>query len=99
MSAWLAAGVWSAGLAQGPLATKINVTPVAVYTGSSALPKPEKIVVYDFAVNPDDVQVDKILALRPRHLRLQDGGCDGKGDIKVDGRTGLDQDQRQRRDS
>jgi translation initiation factor IF-2 len=70
------AGAWSAAaallvsgaLAQGPLAAKINVTPVAVYTGSSPLPKPQKILVYDFAVNPEDVQVDKLQALRPRHL-------------------------------
>jgi hypothetical protein len=75
-SAWLAAGAWSAAgallvsgaLAQGPLSAKVNVTPVAVYTGSSPLPKPQKILIYDFAVNPDDVQVDKMQALRPRHL-------------------------------
>jgi hypothetical protein len=54
--------------AQGPLAAKINVTSLASYTGSTPLPKPEKILVYDFAINPDDVQVDKIQALRPRHL-------------------------------
>ena len=58
----------SAAQAQGPLSAKINVTPLASYTGSSPLPKPEKILVYDFAVNPDDVQVDKIQSLRPRHL-------------------------------
>ena len=45
-----------------------SVTSVAVYTGSSPLPKPQKILVYDFAVNADDVQVDKVQALRPRHL-------------------------------
>ena len=67
---WLAAGALliSAAHAQGPLAAKINVTPLASYTGSNPLPKPEKILVYDFAINPDDVQVDKIQSLRPRHL-------------------------------
>ena len=54
--------------AQGPLAAKINVTPISVYTGSTPLPKPTKILVYDFAVNPDDVQVDKLQSMRPRHL-------------------------------
>src|ERR1700722_7531712 len=58
----------AAAFAQGPLKAKINVTPVAVYTGSSPLPKPEKILVYDFEVNSDDVQVDKIQAMRPRNL-------------------------------
>jgi hypothetical protein len=67
---WLAAGALliSAAQAQGPLGAKINVTPLASYTGSNPLPKPEKILVYDFAVNPDDVQVDKMQSLRPRHL-------------------------------
>ena len=69
-SACLAAGglLISGAHAQGPLGAKINVTSLASYTGGTPLPKPEKILVYDFAVNPDDVQVDKIQALRPRHL-------------------------------
>jgi hypothetical protein len=58
----------AAAFAQGPLKAKINVTPVAVYTGSSPLPKPEKILLYDFTVNSGDVQVDKIQAMRPRNL-------------------------------
>jgi hypothetical protein len=81
---WLAAGTWSAASvllvpsapAQGPLSAKVTVTPVAVYTGSSPLPKPQKILVYDFAVNPDDVQVDKLQALRPRHLITGDKSQD-----------------------
>jgi hypothetical protein len=83
-SAWLAAGAWSAATAllvsgapaQGPLAAKINITPLAVYTGSSPLPKPQKILVYDFAVDADDVQVDKLQALRPRHLITGDKSQD-----------------------
>jgi hypothetical protein len=83
-SGWFAAGagtaaaalVVSAALAQGPLAAKVNITPVAVYTGSSPLPKPQKILVYDFAVNPDDVQVDKVQAMRPRHLITGDKSSD-----------------------
>jgi hypothetical protein len=58
----------SAAFAQGPLAAKINVTPLASYTGTTPLAKPDKILVYDFAVNSDDVQVDKIQSMRPRHL-------------------------------
>jgi hypothetical protein len=83
-SGWLAAGAWSAATvllvsgasAQGPLSAKVTVTPVAVYTGSGPLPKPQKILVYDFAVNPDDVQVDKLQALRPRHLITGDKSQD-----------------------
>jgi hypothetical protein len=83
-SAWLGVGAWSAATvllvsgatAQGPLSAKVTVTPVAVYTGSSPLPKPQKILVYDFAVNPGDVQVDKVQALRPRHLITGDKSQD-----------------------
>jgi Domain of unknown function (DUF4410) len=83
-SGWFAAGTCSAAIAlvvaaapaQGPLAAKVKITPVAVYTGSSPLPKPQKILVYDFAVNPDDVQVDKLQAMRPRHLITGDKSTD-----------------------
>lgn len=62
--------------AEGPLAATVNVTPLASYTGSKPLPKPEKILVYDFAINPQDVQVDKMQALRPRHLIAGDKNPD-----------------------
>ena len=83
-SGWLTAVAWpaatallvSGAAAQGPMGAKITVTPVAVYTGSSPLPKPQKILIYDFAVNPDDVQVDKVQALRPRHLLTGDKSQD-----------------------
>jgi hypothetical protein len=70
----LAAAAWLTTGAQGqtPLSAKVNVTPVSVYTGSTPLPKPAKILVYDFAVNPDDVQVDKLQSMRPRHLIMGD---------------------------
>src|SRR5258708_20532247 len=58
----------SAAFAQGPLGAKINVTPIAGYTGTTPLAKPDKILVYDFAVNADYVQVDKIQSIRPSHL-------------------------------
>src|SRR6201996_6641302 len=69
----LAAVAVSAGLsigvqAQMPLSAKVEVKSVSVYTGGKPLPKPAKILVYDFAVNPDDVQVDKVQSMRPRHL-------------------------------
>jgi hypothetical protein len=67
---WLAAGAClvCTAYAQGPLGAKINITPIASYTGSSPLAKPAKILIYDFAINPDDIQVDKIQSMRPRHL-------------------------------
>ena len=75
---WLAAGTLliSAAQAQGPLAAKINVTPLASYTGSNPLPKPDKILVYDFAIDPDDVQVDKMQSTSspPPHNRRPEAG-------------------------
>ena len=70
----LAAGALlaSAACAQGPLAAKITITPLAGYIGANPLPKPEKILVYDFALDSTEVQVDKIQSLRPRHLIAQD---------------------------
>lgn len=75
---WLAASALliSTAHAQGPIAAKINVTPLASYSGSNPLPKPEKILVHDFAINPDDVQVDKIQSHRPRHLITGDEKLD-----------------------
>jgi hypothetical protein len=70
----LAAATWLAlgAQAQGPLSAKVHVTPISVYTGNTPLPKPAKILVYDFAVNPSDVQVDKLQSMRPRHLIMGD---------------------------
>lgn len=68
-AALLSAAVYSAAAhAEGPLSVKVSVTPVSVYSGGTPLSKPAKILVYDFAVNPDDVQVDKVQSMRPRHL-------------------------------
>jgi Domain of unknown function (DUF4410) len=76
-SLWLAIGALlvSTAYAQGPLAAKINITPLTNYTGSHPLPKPQKILVYDFNV-ATDVQVDKIQALRPRHMITGDKNPD-----------------------
>jgi Domain of unknown function (DUF4410) len=54
--------------AQGPVGAKVYVTPLESYSGSDPLPKPNKILVYDFAINPADIQVDKSQEYRPRHL-------------------------------
>jgi len=62
--------------AAGPLAAKVNVTSLAGYSGGGSLPKPEKILVYDFDLNPGDVQVDKVQAMRPRHLLTGDKSQD-----------------------
>lgn len=69
-SVWLAAAVLlvSGARAQGPMAAKVTVTQLAGYSGGTSLTKPDKILVYDFAVNADDVQVDKVQSIRPRHL-------------------------------
>jgi Domain of unknown function (DUF4410) len=58
-----------------PLAAKVTITPVSSYTGNP-LPKPEKILIYDFEVNRGDVQVDKVQSLRPRHLIMGDKSQD-----------------------
>ncbi len=71
VQACLAAGVLalsSGAYAQGPLAARVQVNSVAIYTGGTPLAKPARILVYDFMVNPDEVQVDKMQAMRPRHL-------------------------------
>lgn len=62
--------------AAGPLAAKVKVTTLQSYRGTSPLPKPDKILVYDFPVEQDDVQVDKLQKLRPRHLIAGDENPD-----------------------
>ena len=54
--------------AEGPLAAKINVTSLQSYSGSDPLPKPNKILIYDFTINPSDIQVDESQKIRPRHM-------------------------------
>jgi hypothetical protein len=53
---------------EGPLAAKINVTTLQSYSGSEQLPKPTKILVYSFAIDTSNVQVDKSQRIRPRHM-------------------------------
>lgn len=56
----------------GPLAAHVEITPLNSYSGSKALPKPQKILVYDFSFDPADVQVDKTQQIRPRHIIARD---------------------------
>ena len=53
---------------EGPLAAQVEVTSLKTYGGRKALPKPEKILVYDFTFDPKEVQVDKTQEFRPRHV-------------------------------
>lgn len=58
--------------ADGPLAAKVNITNLQTYSGSDPLPKPTKILVYDFTIDLSDVQVDESQKIRPRHLLTGD---------------------------
>jgi hypothetical protein len=51
----------------GPMAAKVKVTSLQSYSGS-ALPKPDKILIYDLVADTSDVQVDASQKIRPRHL-------------------------------
>ncbi len=69
------ASCWTAvARADGPLAAKVKLTTLQSYKGS-ALPKPDKILVYDL-VPGTDIQVDKSQKLRPRHLIAGDENPD-----------------------
>jgi hypothetical protein len=52
----------------GPLAAKVKVTPLKSYDGSNPLPKPERLIVYDFAIDTSAVQVDQSQKIRPRNV-------------------------------
>jgi hypothetical protein len=58
--------------AEGPLAAKVNITTLQSYSGSDPLPKPTKILVYDFTIDTSNVQVDESQKIRPRHLIARD---------------------------
>lgn len=53
--------------AEDPITSKVEVTTLQSYSGAP-LPKPTKILVYDFAVDTSNVQVDRSQAIRPRHM-------------------------------
>jgi Domain of unknown function (DUF4410) len=67
-TAMLACFVPAPTQAEGPLAAKINITTLQTYSGSDSLPKPTRILVYDFALHPSNVQVDQSQKIRPRHM-------------------------------
>jgi hypothetical protein len=56
--------------ADGPLAAKVKLTTLQSYTGGP-LQRPNKILIYDLVADTD-VQVDKSLKLRPRHVLTGD---------------------------
>lgn len=58
--------------AEGPLAAHVEITPLNSYSAGKPLPKPQKILVYDFEFDPKDVQVDKTQEIRPRHIIARD---------------------------
>src|ERR1700743_2027503 len=62
--------------AEGPLAVKVNVNTLQSYSGSDVLPKPTKILVYDFTVDTSNVQVDQSQKIRPRHMITGDENPD-----------------------
>jgi Domain of unknown function (DUF4410) len=66
-----------------PLSAHVEVSGVQNYSGKP-LPKPSKILVYDFAVSPEDVQVDKSQQIRPRHLITGDKNPQKVGDDAAD---------------
>lgn len=53
---------------ENPLSAHVQVTDVQAYAGGKSLRRPSKILVYDFAISPADVQVDKSQEVRLRHL-------------------------------
>jgi hypothetical protein len=70
-------GLISASMkAEGPLAAKVNVTTLQSYSGSDPLPKPSKILVYDFTIDTSNVQVDQSQKMRPRHMITGDENPD-----------------------
>ena len=54
--------------AEGPLTARVTVTSLQSYSGSDPLPKPTKILVYDFVIDTSNVQVDQSQKMRPRHM-------------------------------
>lgn len=53
--------------AEDPITSKVEVTTLQSYSGAP-LPKPTKILVYDFAIDTSNVQVDRSEKIRPRHM-------------------------------
>ena len=53
--------------AENPITSKVEVTNLQSYTGAP-LPKPTKILVYDFAIDTSKVQVDRSEKIRPRYM-------------------------------
>lgn len=79
----LFAAVGASGYVDNPLSARVQITGVQNYSGA-ALPKPAKILVYDFTISPEDIQVDKSQQIRLRHLIEGDKTPDKVGENAVD---------------
>ncbi len=66
-----------------PLSAHVEISAVQIYSGKP-LPKPTKILVYDFAISPEDVQVDESQQIRLRHLIKGDENPQKVGENAVD---------------
>jgi hypothetical protein len=77
-------GVSLAIAQQNPLSAKVEITSLQNYTGGQSLAKPTKILVYDFAINTADVQVDKTQEFRLRHLIRGDENATKAGEDAVE---------------
>lgn len=66
-----------------PLSAHVEITPLQTYNGGK-LAKPSMILVYDFTVNPEDVQVDKTQQVRLRHLVMGNENQKKVGDNAVE---------------
>jgi hypothetical protein len=69
----IAAAQTSAGNA---LTGEAKVQMIASYTGAAPLPKPDKILVYNFTVDPDSIAMDDSAAERLHRRRLARRGSD-----------------------
>jgi hypothetical protein len=67
-----------------PLSAHVEITPMQNYTGADKLPKPSHILVYDFAISPDDVHVDKTQQVRLRHVIMGDENKKSVGENAVE---------------
>lgn len=82
--ALLSLSLTSASAQVNPLSAHVEVTPLQSYSGGQMLTKPSKILVYDFTVDPEDVQVDKTQQIRLRHLVMGDENQKSVGENAVE---------------
>ena len=66
--------------ASGPLAAKVEITPIKSYSAGKPLTKPDHILVYDLTYDPSLVKIDKSQEYRPRHMIKGDEHATSVGD-------------------